>query len=86
MSEVIKVDPDKIAILVWPNEVPGLQGKLLTIIDAAIADPQQRKAIKDLTKQALWDWQSSLPRVLSKGIDSPEFKIYEPGREDPLKF
>lgn len=31
-----------------------LMGKMLTIIDASIADKEQREAIKDLVKQATW--------------------------------
>ena len=30
-------------------------GRVLTIIDAAITDPEQRKGIKDLIKNAYWD-------------------------------
>ena len=33
-------------------------GKTLTIIDASIADPEQRKGIKDLIKEAYYSGQS----------------------------
>lgn len=32
-----------------------LLGRVLTIIDASIADPEQRKGIKDLINNAFWD-------------------------------
>jgi len=32
-----------------------LSGKIKTIIDAAIEDPQRRKAIKDLVHNAIWE-------------------------------
>ena len=37
-------------------EVSSLEGKLLTLIDASIADSTQRKAVKDLLRQQLWEW------------------------------
>ena len=39
------------------------EGRLKTIIDASIADPQQRKAIKDLVRDAIWAeeaWSKSI--------------------------
>jgi len=39
---------------IWELEKFRL-GKVLTVIDACIADPEQRKAIKDLIKGAYWD-------------------------------
>lgn len=32
-----------------------LLGRFLTIIDASISDQEQRKALKDITTQAVWD-------------------------------
>ena len=37
-------------------------GKVLTIVDAAIANKEQSKAVKDLIKQAIWS-EESLPRL-----------------------
>lgn len=45
------------------TQVSFLQGKVLTVIDAAIADHQQNKAIKDLIKTAFGeqlDWMFEL--------------------------
>jgi hypothetical protein len=33
-----------------------LEGQILTLIDAAIGDPEQRKAIKDLARPMIWTW------------------------------
>ena len=41
-----------------PSRVPELEGQLLTIIDAIVSDPVQRKAAKDLFKRTLWDWNN----------------------------
>lgn len=37
-------------------EMSSLIGKILTIVDASISDKEQRKAVKDLVKQTMWDW------------------------------
>lgn len=36
------------------GDVQTLEGKLLTLVDASFADPTQRKAVKDLVRQAIW--------------------------------
>lgn len=39
------------------DDIRSLEGKLLTIVDASFSDQQQRKAVKDLVRNALWwDW------------------------------
>lgn len=39
------------------HDLQTLEGRLLTIIDASFSDQQQRKAVKDLVRNALWwDW------------------------------
>lgn len=37
-----------------------IQGRVLTIIDASIADKQQNEAIKDLLRQAIWGTAESI--------------------------
>ena len=37
------------------GQLTGLLGPILTIIDAAVVDPVQRKAVKDLVKQKIFD-------------------------------
>ena len=57
-------DPENIEVLaaVSPYEVSYLEGRLLTVIDASIGDPEQRKALKDIIRQNVWSWYDSSPR------------------------
>lgn len=63
------------ANLLWSYEVSDLEGRLLTIVDASLSDPQQRKAVKDLVRQNIRQWGMNLPHLESEGLDSPNFKI-----------
>lgn len=36
--------------------VGNLEGQWLTIVDATFSDPQQRKAMKDIVRKMIWDW------------------------------
>ena len=36
--------------------IQSVEGKLLTIIDASIIEPVRGKAVKDLVRNALWEW------------------------------
>lgn len=36
--------------------VGNLEGQWLTLVDATFSDPQQRKAMKDLVRRMIWDW------------------------------
>lgn len=45
------------------EDMKNLQGKILTVIDAAIGDKQQNKAVKDIMNRTLWfDWADGLFR------------------------
>jgi len=35
-----------------------IEGKILTIIDASVSDPIQRKAMKDIASSEIWSWAS----------------------------
>lgn len=70
-------NPEMMAHVVWPGQFGNLEGKLLTIVDASFADTQQRKAVKDLVRQTLWDWRQVTTLVESKGLDSPLFEVLE---------
>jgi|GEM_PF-5175995 len=39
----------------WRDDKKYFLGRVLTIIDAAIQDKEQRKGIKDLINEAFWD-------------------------------
>lgn len=41
------------------ERINNLVGKLLTLVDAAFIDIEQRKAMKDLVTQNCWDWYTS---------------------------
>lgn len=46
------------------DSVQYFEGRLLTLIDAAIPDSQQCKAMKDIARTVLWDWiRNSSARV-----------------------
>lgn len=42
------------------EEMDNLTGKLLTIIDASIADKEQCKAVKDLIRDKVWEKREQL--------------------------
>lgn len=37
-------------------QIQMLEGEMLTLVDASIGDPQQRKALKDIVRQTVWGW------------------------------
>lgn len=46
---------------IYYQEIQHLEGKLLTIVDAAFVDREQRKAVKDLIRKSIWiDWAHNL--------------------------
>lgn len=57
------------------GDIQTLEGRLLTIVDASFSDTQQRKAFKDLVRQAIWwHWVPELdidPSQPSGGIPFP---------------
>lgn len=43
------------------EDIRSLEGRLLTIMDASFTDREQRKAAKDLVRNAIWfDWAPNL--------------------------
>lgn len=67
-----------------------LQGKVLTVVDAAIVEPQQNKAIKDLVKKAFYDQMDYVvelargPRLSSGSNEIHEKRLME--TSDKLPF
>ncbi len=47
---------DDLKLNVRTSDIRYLEGSLLTLIEAMMSDPAQRKAAKDLIRQTLWDW------------------------------
>lgn len=50
-----KEDDQVFSLSVMIAQLNFLLGDTLTVIDASIADPIQRKAMKDIVKQKFWD-------------------------------
>lgn len=50
------------------DEVYNLKGRLLTLVDATIADPEQRKAQKGLVWQTVRSWMEDI--VSAAGYDA----------------
>lgn len=36
--------------------IGSLEGKMLTLVEASISDPEQRKSLKDIVRQTIWNW------------------------------
>lgn len=54
--------------------VQQLEGRILTILDAVFSDQQQRKAMKDLIRQALWDEY----KLEKKTLEYSDYHINKP--------
>lgn len=48
--------PNDVVYIHKSYAIQGLEGRMLTLIDASIQDPVQRKAIKDLVSPMIWNW------------------------------
>lgn len=55
-QDVQSVTPDQVMYMLFSRAIQELEGKILTVIDASISDPVQRKAIKDLVRPIIWTW------------------------------
>lgn len=47
---------DMVGYVIFSDSIQGLEGKILTFVDASISDPIQRKAMKDLLRSMIWQW------------------------------
>ena len=47
---------DEIKYQFFTPQIGTLGGELLTLVDASIGDPQQRKALKDIVRKTVWEW------------------------------
>lgn len=48
-----------------------IEGRLLTIVDATFNDPQQRKAMKDLFREAIWSQEYFTGNICNIAMDKP---------------
>ncbi len=40
----------------YTYHISNLEGKMLTLIEASIQDVEQRRALKDIVRQTVWNW------------------------------
>lgn len=63
---------------IYHGNIQNLEGKILTIVDASFVDREQRKAVKDLIRRAIWfDWAGNLEANCNK-----EFPVGIPKLEE----
>jgi|SRR6185312_5933327 len=63
------------------EDINNLQGRLLTLVEAFITDPEQRKAAKDLVKQNTWSWYTERMDGLSRAWRfNKGYETHEPGK------
>jgi hypothetical protein len=48
------------------DNINYLVGQVLTLVEGTIADPDQRKAAKDLHKQVIWNWYTGHMETLTR--------------------
>lgn len=60
--------------------VGNLEGQWLTLIDATFSDPQQRKAMKDIVRKMIWDWDIKILDELCP--DRKILAVYPNGKPD----
>ena len=63
-------------------QVGNLEGQWLTLVDATFSDPQQRKAMKDIVRKMIWDWDIEILDELCP--DRTIKAVYPDGRPDTL--
>lgn len=40
----------------YTYHIGNLEGRMLTLIEASIQDVEQRRALKDIVRQTIWNW------------------------------
>jgi hypothetical protein len=58
----------KIFAFIGYKDISYLEGKILTIIDATLADKDQRSAAKDIIRQTIRGWANDLDRYNDRVI------------------
>ena len=74
------------------SQIKFLQGKVLTVVDASMPDTDQRKAVKDLVKNAFseqlnWIYEICTDfnsRILTKNGEMPPVNAVEPIEPETL--
>lgn len=50
------VSLEDVRYVIGTQDISVLEGRTLTLIDASISDPVQRKAMKDMARPMIWQW------------------------------
>ena len=50
------IQTESVKYVFFTYHISELEGKMLTLVDASIPDREQRKALKDLVRQTVWNW------------------------------
>lgn len=48
--------PGEVRYGFYTFHIGNLEGRMLTLIEASIQDVEQRKALKDIVRQTIWNW------------------------------
>ncbi len=67
---------------VWNRSADNLIGRILTLTDAIAKDEVQRKALKDLVQQSVWNTMHEAERELCRFCDDLRDELKE--KPDPL--
>lgn len=59
MSKNKKINQVTEPASMFTNAVSHLEGEILTVVDASISDPEQRRALKSVFSRTLWRWENS---------------------------
>lgn len=53
---MLKDNNPAVMYVISTHSIGDLEGRVLTLIDASMSDPVQRKAMKDLLRPMIWNW------------------------------
>lgn len=56
------LSPNEMIYVFTSYHISRLEGEALTLIDASTSDLVQRKALKDLFRQMIWEWATGSNR------------------------
>lgn len=75
-----KNTPYEVEYLYFSPQIQDLEGKILTLVDASISDPVQRKALKNLFSPMIWNWA-----IESNMAQSYDIKIKNNAKQDIVR-
>lgn len=57
---------DGVDTVIYIEDINNLVGRIKTLIEASISDPEQRKASKDVFNNEIWSWYTGRLETLSR--------------------